>query len=72
MTVVQLSEIVKTTCAKKMLQAWLVASEGNILDLLTRLDVQSSVKTCDSMLNILFKDTTIFDLVEQFTILDDK
>ncbi|XP_005090481.1 condensin complex subunit 3 [Aplysia californica] len=66
------SEMVKAACSNKMLQAWLCASEGNVLDLLTRLDVQSSSKTCESALKILFKNSSVFKVIELFTIIDEK
>ncbi|XP_059149025.1 condensin complex subunit 3-like [Physella acuta] len=66
------SEVVRTACSSKLLQAWLCSCEGNVLDLLARLDVQSSVKTCEMALKILFKNSSIHDLVQKFDIINDK
>ncbi|CAL1528460.1 unnamed protein product [Lymnaea stagnalis] len=66
------SDLVKVACSNKLLQSWLIDCEGNVLDLLARLDVQSSVKTCETALNILFKKSEIGELVQRFDIINDK
>ncbi|GFR80137.1 condensin complex subunit 3 [Elysia marginata] len=66
------SETVKTTCASKLLQSWLRACQGNALELLERLDVQSSVKVCHKALHQLFKTSGILDLVGNFDLIDSK
>lgn len=66
------SETVKTTCASKLLQSWLCACQGNVLELLERLDVQSSVTVCSKALSHLFKTSGVLELVEKFDILDGK
>jgi len=66
------SDLVRIACASKLLQTWLLACDGSTLKLLDRLDVQASVKTCDSAIKELFKTQSVFDVVEQFNILDEK
>ncbi|RUS91586.1 hypothetical protein EGW08_000701 [Elysia chlorotica] len=66
------SEIVKNACTSKLLQSWLCACQGNVLELLERLDVPSSVKVCQKALSQLFKTSGVLDLVQKFDILDDK
>jgi hypothetical protein len=66
------SESVKAACRGKLLQGWLRAFEGNVLDLLHSLDAESSTDVCRQMLQQLFTDSQIADLVSDFKILDDK
>ncbi|KAK0049397.1 condensin complex subunit 3 [Biomphalaria pfeifferi] len=66
------SDIVKAACAKQLLQSWLCAFQGNILELLSLLDVQSSVAICETALTTLFKSSSILNLVQKFDILNEK
>lgn len=66
------SEIVQAACSNKLLQAWLCACEGNVLDLLARLDVESSVTICEKALHILFKNSGILDLVQKFDLINER
>ncbi|BFZ07082.1 hypothetical protein BsWGS_10121 [Bradybaena similaris] len=66
------SEIVQAACSNKLLQTWLCACEGNVLDLLARLDVESSVKICEKALHILFKNSGILDLVQKFDMINER
>ncbi|XP_060687493.1 condensin complex subunit 3 [Hemiscyllium ocellatum] len=59
------SDAVKEVVQKKLLPAWLRTMEGNILDLLHRLDVENCVTVAESALNALFAQTPLEDLVEK-------
>nr|KAG5687867.1 hypothetical protein BaRGS_007561 [Batillaria attramentaria] len=65
-------ESVKSVCGGKLLQSWLRGFQGNALDLLHSLDVENSTEVCQEMLQQLFADATIADLVTNFNLLDDK
>ncbi|XP_048405130.1 condensin complex subunit 3 [Stegostoma tigrinum] len=60
------TDAVKEVVQKKLLPAWLRTMEGNILDLLHRLDVENCVTVAESALNSLFAQTPLEDLVEKF------
>ena len=59
-------------CRSKLLQSWLRGFEGNALDLLYSLDVENSTEVCQQMLQHLFNDTSIADLITHFSLLDDE
>ncbi|XP_060221341.1 condensin complex subunit 3 [Meriones unguiculatus] len=54
---------VKQAVQKHLLQGWLQFTEGNILELLHRLDVENSSDVAVSVLNSLFSTTTLSELV---------
>ncbi|XP_055480064.1 condensin complex subunit 3 [Psammomys obesus] len=54
---------VKQAVQKHLLQGWLQFTEGNILELLHRLDVENSSDVAVSVLNSLFLTTTLSELV---------
>ncbi|XP_054438218.1 condensin complex subunit 3 [Pteronotus mesoamericanus] len=58
------SEPVKQATQKHLLQGWLRFTEGNILELLHRLDVENSSEVAVSVLNALFSVTPLKELVE--------
>ncbi|XP_012592962.2 condensin complex subunit 3 [Microcebus murinus] len=58
------SDAVKQAMQKHLLQGWLRFSEGNILELLHRLDVENSSEVAVSVLNALFSVTPLNELVE--------
>uniref|UniRef100_UPI00398E89FD condensin complex subunit 3 isoform X2 n=1 Tax=Pristiophorus japonicus TaxID=55135 RepID=UPI00398E89FD len=58
------SDAVKQVVQKKLLQAWLRTMDGNVLDLLHRLDVENCVDVAVSALNVLFAQTHLEELVE--------
>ncbi|XP_067845449.1 condensin complex subunit 3 [Heptranchias perlo] len=58
------SDAVKEVVQKKLLQAWLRTMEGNVLDLLHRLDVENCVDVAVSALNALFAPTHLEELAE--------
>lgn len=66
------TEAVRVICRNKLLQSWLRTFEGNVLDLLHSLDAESSTDICQRMLQHLFADSQIVDLISDFTLLDDK
>ncbi|XP_028721718.1 condensin complex subunit 3 [Peromyscus leucopus] len=57
------SEAVKQAVQKHLLQGWLRFTEGNILELLHRLDVENSSDVAVSVLNSLFSMTPLGELV---------
>ncbi|XP_042530706.1 condensin complex subunit 3 isoform X2 [Dipodomys spectabilis] len=58
------SDAVKQAMQKHLLQGWLRFTEGNILELLHRLDVENSSEVAVSVLNALFVVTPLTELVE--------
>ncbi|XP_008056813.1 condensin complex subunit 3 [Carlito syrichta] len=57
------SDAVKQATKKHLLQGWLRFSEGNILELLHRLDVENSSEVAVSVLSALFSMTPLNELV---------
>ncbi|KAL4843378.1 hypothetical protein H8958_011390 [Nasalis larvatus] len=57
------SDAVKQAMQKHLLQGWVRFSEGNILQLLHRLDVENSSEVAVSVLNALFSMTPLSELV---------
>ncbi|XP_076461529.1 condensin complex subunit 3-like isoform X2 [Babylonia areolata] len=66
------TESVRRVCVSKMVQGWLRSSEGNVLDLLHGLDVENSTQVCRDMLQHLFSDAPIADLIANFSLLNDQ
>ncbi|XP_037384988.1 condensin complex subunit 3 [Talpa occidentalis] len=58
------SDAVKQAIRKHLLQGWLRFTEGNILELLHRLDVENSSEVAVSVLNALFSVTPLNELTE--------
>nr|XP_055182182.1 condensin complex subunit 3 isoform X2 [Nyctereutes procyonoides] len=58
------SDAVKQAVQKHLLQSWLRFTEGNILELLHRLDVENSSEVAVSALNALFSVTPLNELAE--------
>ncbi|XP_019309169.2 condensin complex subunit 3 isoform X2 [Panthera pardus] len=58
------SDAVKQAMQKHLLQGWLRFTEGNILELLHRLDVENSSEVAVSVLNALFSVTPLNELAE--------
>jgi condensin complex subunit 3 len=56
-------DAVKQAMQKHLLQSWLRFTEGNILELLHRLDVENSSEVAVSVLNALFSMTPLNELV---------
>lgn len=59
-----LTEAVKQATQKHLLQGWLRFAEGNVLELLHRLDVENSSEVAVSVLNALFSVTPLNELAE--------
>lgn len=59
-----LTDAVKQATQKHLLQGWLRFTEGNILELLHRLDVENSSEVAISVLNALFSVTPLSELAE--------
>ncbi|XP_061440135.1 condensin complex subunit 3 [Rhineura floridana] len=66
------SDSVKEVVQKKLLQAWLRLAEGNVLELLHRLDVESCPEVCIPALNIMFSLSPVNDLIKNVSDLDDR
>ncbi|KAH9488622.1 hypothetical protein Btru_061301 [Bulinus truncatus] len=65
------SGYLKAACPKLLLQSWLCTCAGNVPDLLELLGVQISVTLCEKVVHILFKSSSILDLIQKFDILND-
>lgn len=57
---------------KKLLQSWLKYTEGNILELLHRLDVENSPEVAVSALNAMFSLSSPNELVEKCKNIDER
>ena len=66
------TESVKRVVSGKLLQAWLSHFQGNVLELMHCLDVESSVDICHLVLTNLFGNSTVTDLVKGFTLCDNQ
>ncbi|OCT99386.1 hypothetical protein XELAEV_18005164mg [Xenopus laevis] len=66
------SAAVKDVIQKKLIQAWLQYSEGDVLDLLHRLDVENSPEVSLSALNALFSVSPVGELVQNCKNLDER
>ncbi|XP_060134955.1 condensin complex subunit 3 isoform X2 [Zootoca vivipara] len=66
------SESVKEVVQKKLLQAWLRLVEGNVLELLHRLDVESCPEVGIPALNAMFSLSPVNDLIKNFSDLDER
>lgn len=65
------SDIVRLAVQKNLLQAWLRFVNGNVLDLLTCLDVEASTKGAELALDTLFLDVPASTLVQNFGLLGE-
>ncbi|XP_074847855.1 condensin complex subunit 3 isoform X2 [Carettochelys insculpta] len=66
------SDAVKEVVQKKLLQAWLRLTEGNVLELLHRLDVENCPEVAALVLNAMFSLSPLNDLVQNCKNLDDR
>ncbi|XP_060633898.2 condensin complex subunit 3 isoform X2 [Anolis sagrei] len=66
------SDPVKDVVKKQLLQAWLRLAEGNVLELLHWLDVESCPEVGISALNAMFSLSPLNDVIKNFTELDDR
>ncbi|NXA31353.1 CND3 protein, partial [Eudromia elegans] len=66
------SEAVKEVMKKKLLQAWLNLTEGDVLELLHRLDVENCVEVAIPVLNAIFSLSPANDLVQNCKNLDSR
>ena len=64
--------MVKQACSNKLLQSWMRTFEGNILTLLKSLDVEDSTQICSTVLEFLFKGSSLADIVQDFKLLGEK
>ncbi|XP_040274976.1 condensin complex subunit 3 [Bufo bufo] len=66
------SEAVKEIMQKNLLQSWLKYTEGNVLELLHRLDVENSPEVAVSALNVMFALSSVSELVEKCNNIDER
>ncbi|XP_006038362.1 LOW QUALITY PROTEIN: condensin complex subunit 3 [Alligator sinensis] len=66
------SDAVKEVVKKKLLQSWLRVTEGDVLELLHRLDVEDCPEVAVPMLNAMFSLSSISDLVQNCKNLDSR
>ena len=57
-------EMVQNCVKKKLIPSWLRMLDGNVLDLLTCLDVEASIKEAELILKTIFEIIPFPDLVE--------
>ena len=60
------SEAVKTVVKKNLIQAWLRLADGNVLDLLKSLDVETSLESAEKVLNCFYEDVEYKTLLDNF------
>ncbi|CAN2388614.1 C-term domain [Pristimantis euphronides] len=66
------SEAIKAVMQKKLLQSWLKYTEGNVLELLHRLDVENSPEVAVSALNAMFALSSVSELAEKCKNIDER
>ncbi|KAF4790624.1 Condensin complex subunit 3 [Turdus rufiventris] len=66
------SDAVKEVMKKKLLQAWLQFTEGDVLELLHRLDVENCPEVAISVLNAMFSLSSLNDIVQNCKNLDSR
>ncbi|XP_025977810.2 condensin complex subunit 3 isoform X3 [Dromaius novaehollandiae] len=64
------SDAVKEVMKKKLLQAWLQLTEGDVLELLHRLDVENCIEVAIPVLNAVFSLSPLSDFVQNCKNLD--
>lgn len=57
---------------KKLLQAWLQFTEGNVLELLHRLDVENCPEVAVPVLNAVFSLSSLNDCIQNCKYLDNR
>ncbi|XP_067944835.1 condensin complex subunit 3-like isoform X2 [Watersipora subatra] len=62
---------VQKACMDKLLQAWLVHYQANILDLLGGLDIMSSGDVCEKAVRTLLSKAPASEILEEFDLLDE-
>lgn len=62
----------KEVVQKQLIQAWLRLAEGNILELLHRLDVESCPEVGTTALNAMFSLSSPSELIKNVSDLDDR
>ncbi|NXM54211.1 CND3 protein, partial [Illadopsis cleaveri] len=66
------SDAVKEVMKKKLLQAWLQFTEGDVLELLHRLDVENCPEVAIPVLNAIFSLSPLHDIVQNCKSLDSR
>uniref|UniRef100_A0A8C9MEE5 Non-SMC condensin I complex subunit G n=1 Tax=Serinus canaria TaxID=9135 RepID=A0A8C9MEE5_SERCA len=66
------SDAVKEVVKKKLLQAWLQVTEGDVLELLHRLDVENCPEVAIPVLNAMFSLSPLHDIVQACKNLDSR
>lgn len=62
----------KKACTDKLLQAWLIHYQANILDLLGGLDIMSSGDICEQSVNLILAKAPTEEILEGFDLLNEK
>ena len=63
---------VKKACTDKLLQAWLIHYQANILDLLGGLDMMSSGDICEQSVNLILSKAPTEEILEGFDLLNER
>ncbi|XP_041909672.1 condensin complex subunit 3 isoform X1 [Corvus kubaryi] len=66
------SDAIKEVMKKKLLQAWLQFSEGDVLELLHKLDVENCPEVAIPVLNAMFSLSPLHDIVQNCKNLDSR
>ncbi|XP_013815535.1 condensin complex subunit 3 isoform X3 [Apteryx mantelli] len=66
------SDAVKEVMKKKLLQAWLQLTEGDVLELLHRLDVENCIEVAIPVLNAMFSLSPLSDFIQNCKNLDSR
>uniref|UniRef100_H0ZH80 Non-SMC condensin I complex subunit G n=1 Tax=Taeniopygia guttata TaxID=59729 RepID=H0ZH80_TAEGU len=66
------SDAVKEVMQKKLLQAWLQFTEGDVLELLHRLDIENCPEVATPVLNAMFSLSPLHDIVQNCKNLDSR
>ncbi|KAM7112968.1 LOW QUALITY PROTEIN: condensin complex subunit 3 [Ciconia maguari] len=66
------SDAIKEVMKKKLLQAWLRLTEGDVLELLHRLDVENCPEVATPVLNAIFSLSPLHDFVQNCKNLDSR
>ncbi|RLW09101.1 hypothetical protein DV515_00002905 [Chloebia gouldiae] len=66
------SDAVKEVMQKKLLQAWLQFTEGDVLELLHRLDIENCPEVATPVLNAMFSLSPLHDIVQNCKTLDSR
>ena len=69
---VRIIEAVREVVCSRLLPAWLLRLEGNVIELLHRLDVENCAQTALDTLKAIFKGTSTEELLQNRLQLDNR